>query len=81
MARDEFLCGYVTACSAALTNYVEADVVAEMLGAAGIHTMRDLRRTGCDSFDVKKLRPALAEAAKRRRHRRELEVRRARASG
>ena len=43
------------------------DPLAEILGAAGLITVKDMRSAGVDAYDVKLCRPALREFANYKR--------------
>lgn len=47
----------------------QSDVYAEeILGAAGISTIADMRKMGCDDYDINQLRSVVSEMQRRRRY-------------
>lgn len=39
----------------------------EILGAAGITTVKEMRAVGCDDYDINQLRPLVRDMARRKR--------------
>lgn len=65
--RDEWLCGFATACRTALALYIDSRLVADLLDSAGLTSVAELRKAGVDDGDVQRLKPVLAELRKRTR--------------
>ncbi len=57
--RDEFLCGYACAVATMVAGHDVGVPAEEALEAAGLNSLKALRKAGADEYDVDTLRPTI----------------------